>query len=236
MNLVLVARREDRLRNLAGDLQSQHSVSTRVVPVDLSQDDFLPLFEQATADLEVGLLVNNAGMATTGNFLDNDLASELAMLHINNRAPLILTHHFGRLMRQRGRGGVILVASTVAFAGVPSMSNYAASKAHALVFAEGLARELRTEGISVLALCPGPTRTELWPSGANLRSSMQPKAVVGIALKKLGRKTTVVAGWRNSITTFATRLLPRSLNAKIFGGVIGGMLGGVKTEMGVRTE
>src|SRR5262245_54656452 len=79
MNLVLVARREERLRHLAEDLQSRHSVSTRVVPVDLSQDDFLPIVEEATADLEVGLLVNNAGIATIGKFLDNDLRAELAV-------------------------------------------------------------------------------------------------------------------------------------------------------------
>src|SRR2546428_220583 len=85
MNLVLVARREDRLRKLAEDLQSQHAVGTRVVPVDLSRDDFLPIIERATKDLQVGLLVNNAGIATAGKFLDNDLGSELALLHINNR-------------------------------------------------------------------------------------------------------------------------------------------------------
>src|SRR5262249_1409389 len=78
MNLVLLARREDRLRRLAEDLQGQYSVSTRVVPVDLSQGDFLPVIEEATADLEVGLLVNNAGIATTGKFLDSDLGAELA--------------------------------------------------------------------------------------------------------------------------------------------------------------
>src|SRR5262249_57699698 len=99
----------------------------RGVPVDLCRDDFLPAIDQATADVQVGLLVNNAGIATSGNFLDNDLDSELALLHINNRAPLILTHHFGRAMRQRGRGGIIFVTSTVAFAGVPLWSNYAAS-------------------------------------------------------------------------------------------------------------
>jgi short-subunit dehydrogenase len=102
MNLVLVARREDKLRILASDLQSQHSISTRVIPVDRSQD-LLPIIEQATAELQVGLLVNNAAIATTGDFLDNDLAAETAMLHINNRAPLMLAHHFGRTMRKRGR-------------------------------------------------------------------------------------------------------------------------------------
>jgi short-subunit dehydrogenase len=202
MNLVLIARREDRLRKLADDLQSRHPVNVRVVVADLSHDDFLALVERATHDLQVGLLVNNAGVATTGRFLDNDIASELAMLYVNNSAPLVLAHHFGRPMRKCGRGGMIFVSSTVAFAGVPSWSNYAASKAHDLVFAEGLAGELRKDGISVLALCPGPTRTELLPPGARPLFPMRPDAVVGIALKKLGRRTTVVAGRLNRIIAF----------------------------------
>jgi short-subunit dehydrogenase len=212
------------LRKLAEDLQRQHSVNTRVVAADLARDDFMPHIEQTTEDLQVGLLVNNAGIATTGRFLDNDLDAELALLHVNNRAPLILAHHFGGLMRARGRGGMIFVASTVAVVGVPSWSNYAASKAHDLVFAEGLARELRKEGIAVLALCPGPTRTELWPAGARPLLPMQPRAVVDVALKKLGRRTTAVAGWINSFMVFSTRLLPRSWNAALFGWVVGRML------------
>jgi short-subunit dehydrogenase len=229
LNLVLIARREDRLRQLAEELQSKHSVSTRVVPVDLAREDFLPLVEHATNDLPVGLLVNNAGFANTGKFLDNDLASELALFHVNNRAPLILAHHFGRSMRQRGRGGMIFVSSAVAFAGVPLWSTYAASKAQELVFVEGLAEELRPDGISILAVCPGPTQTEFWSSGARPFFMMPPGAVVDIALKNLGRKTTVVAGWTNAIAAFSTRLLPRSWNAKIFGRVIGRMLKGVQT-------
>jgi uncharacterized protein len=229
MNLVLVARREDRLRRLAVSLEREYSVRAQVVPADLSREDFMPLIERATADLQVGLLVNNAGIATTGKFLDNDLRSELAMVHINNRAPLILAHHFGRLMQKQGRGGIIFLASSVAFTGVPRWSNYAASKAHDLVFAEGLAKELSRDGISVLALCPGATQTEFWPSGAKPLLPMKPNAVVDVALKKLGRKTTVVAGWMNSMTAFSTRLLPRSWNATIFGWVIGGMVKGIKT-------
>jgi short-subunit dehydrogenase len=163
MNLVLIAPHEHRLRQLADDLNSRHSVSTRAVPVDLSQDDFLAIIEQATDDLQIGLLVNNAGIATTGKLLDNDLGSELALLHVNNRAPLILAHHFGRSMQKHGRGGMIFVSSTVALAGVPSWGNYAASKAHDLVFAEGLAGELRKDGISVLALCPGPLARTFGP-------------------------------------------------------------------------
>jgi short-subunit dehydrogenase len=229
LTLVLVARRKDRLRKLADDLHCKHSISTRIAAADLSQAGFLPVIEQASGDLEIGLLVNNARIATTGNFLDNDVDLELTVLHVNNRAPVILSHHFGRLMRRRGRGGIIVISSTLAFAGVASMSNYAASKAHVLVFAEGLSRELRNEGISVLAVCPGPTQTELWPAGAKPRSAMQPRAVAEIALKRLGRSTSVVPGWKNSITTFATRLVPRSWNAAIYTRVVGGMLTGATT-------
>jgi short-subunit dehydrogenase len=236
LNLVLVARREDRLRKLADELERRHSISTRVVSVDLSQDSFLPTVRAATDDLQVGLLVNNAGIATNGKFLDNDLGSELAMLHINNRAPLIRPQHFGWLMLKNGRGGMIFLSSSVAFSGVPLWSNYAASKAHDLVLAEGLAKELRQGGISVLALCPGATQTEFWPPGSKPLFPLKPNAVVDVALKKLGRRTTVVAGWLNSVTAFSTRLLPRSWNATIFGWVIGGMLKGVKTTTQVRTE
>src|SRR5262245_23945124 len=139
-------------------------------------------------------------------------------------------------MRQRGRGGIIFVASTLSFAAVPAMSNYAASKAQALVFAEGLAKELRNDGISVLALCPGPTRTELWPAGSDPGPAMPPRAVVDTALKKLGRKTTVVAGWKNSLTALATRLLPRSRNATIVGRAVGGTIRGVKPPTLVQPE
>jgi short-subunit dehydrogenase len=131
-------------------------------------------------------------------------------------------------MRNRRRGGIIFLSSTVALAGVPVWSNYAASKAHDLVFAEGLARELRGDGISVLAVCPGPTQTELWSAGTKPFFPMKPDAVADIALKKPGSKTTVVAGRLNSIIAFSTRLLPRSWNARIFGRAIGGMLGEAK--------
>ena len=165
IHLVLVARREDRLQRLAAELGEAHGIETRIVPVDLAGDDFLPVVERATHDLEIGLLVNNAGVLSAGRFLDHDLRGELDQLHLNARAVLVLTHHFGRRMRDRERGGVIFLASTVAFAGVPGMSAYAASKAHALSFAEGFAREVGGDGIAVLALCPGPTSTEIWPTG-----------------------------------------------------------------------
>ena len=140
------------------------------------------------------------------------------------RAPLVLAHHFGRRLRDRGRGGVVFLASTVAFAGVPVMCGYSATKAHALTFAEGFAREVAGDGIAVLALCPGPTSTDIWPTGATPTLPMRPDAVAEVALRALGRRTTVVAGLLNRLVTFSTRLAPRWANSLIFGRVVGGML------------
>lgn len=226
INVVLVARREGRLVQLASELTGKHGVETRIVPVDLASDHFLLVVGEATHDLDIGLLVNNAGVLAPGRFLDHDLGDELNQLNLNTRAVLVLAHHFGRRLRERRRGGMIFLASTVAFAGVPGMSAYAASKAHVLTFAEGFAREVAHEGIAVLALCPGPTSTEIWPSGATPTLPMRPEAVAEIALRKLGRRTTVVAGLVNRLITFSTRLAPRWLNSKIFGKVGGGMLKG----------
>ncbi len=224
IHLVLVARRHDRLRNLADEIQGRYAVNTRIVPVDLAADNFLSVVADATQDLDIGLLVNNAGVARTGGFLDHPLEDELNQLNLNTRAMMVLAHHFGRRLRDRQRGGIVFVASTLAFAGVPGMSGYAATKAYALTFAEGFAREVAGNGIDVLALCPGPTRTEIWPSGAKLSLSMRPEDVVEIALQKLGRRTIVVAGLANRLITISTRFTPRWMNSLIFGKVVGGML------------
>ncbi len=221
LNVVLAARRERELKTLANTLEAQHGVQVRILPVDLSQDDFLEHVRQQTSDLEVGLLVNNAGFATSGHFLDNDLEAEVAMLHVNARAPLVLAHHFGSLMKERSRGGIIFISSTLGFSGVPSWSNYAATKAFDHILAEDMASELKRHGVSVLAVAPGPTRTEFWQNTTSrFLPFTSPERVVNVALRKLGRRSSVTVGWLNSLIVFSTRLLPRSWNARIFGVVV----------------
>ncbi len=217
LNVVLVARRKDRLQDLAQEIERKASVQTRVVPADLSRDDFMPTLKDATNGLEINLLVNNAGMEVTGQFLANDLETELRMLQLSCRAPLLLTHAYGNEMRARRRGGMIFVASIVGFVGIPLWSHYAATKGHTLLFAEGLAEELRKDGIDVLALCPGLTRTELMqftPFGTLM--SMDADAVARVALKSLGKKRRVTAGVRNRVIAFSTRFQPRRMNTQIF--------------------
>ena len=221
LNIVLLARREDRLRSLADELERDNSVKTRVVAVDLTRDDLLDLIREATVDIEIGLLVNNAGFATSGNLLDNDLDAELAMLHVNSRAPLILSHHFGRRMRERGGGGIIFVASTVAYSGSPGWSNYAATKAFELTLSDGIARELKRHGVSVLTVSPGPTQTEFWQvAGGKPLLALTPERVVRTALNNLGRRSTVVVGWINKLIVLSTRFTPRWMNSVIFGRVV----------------
>ncbi len=221
LNVVLAARRKDRLCSLATELEREYSIETKVVAVDLSRDDFLESLRDATADIEVGLLVNSAGFATSGHLLDNDLDAELAMLHVNSRAPLMLSHHFGRQMREQGKGGIIFVSSTVAYSGAPGWSNYAATKAFDLTLSDGIARELRRDGVSVLAVSPGPTQTEFWKvAGGKPLLALTPQQVVRSALENLGHRSTTVPGLINKLIVLSTRFTPRWLNAVIFGHVV----------------
>ena len=221
INLVLVARREARLRALAAELEQSASVETRVVPADLSRDDFLQSIAEATDGLEIGLVVNNAGQTLTADFLANELDSELRMLHLNVRAPLMLTHYFGKLMRQRGRGGIIFLASVVGLTGVRTWSNYAATKGHNLLFAEGLGEELKDDCVDVLAVSPAFIQTEFMEMSAFGKAlAARPDAVAKSALASLGRKRVVTPGLVHKLIAFSTRLQPRFLNRKIFGAVV----------------
>ena len=221
LNVVLVARREDRLRALSNELERNASVATRVVSADLSRDDFLPQLAEATEGLEIGLLVNNAGLGLSNDFLANELESELRVLNVNCRAPLILTHYYGKLMQRRSRGGIIFLASVVGLTGIPAWANYAATKGHNLLFAEGLAEELKREGVDVLALSPAFIRTEFMKLTSFGRiMSAEAEAVVQVALATLGKKRGVTPGFLHKLIAFSTRLQPRFLNTKIFRAVI----------------
>lgn len=129
LNLVLTARREERLEKLAGSLSKDYKIETRIVAVDLGNPDFLAVIKECTKDIEIGLLINNAGFTNSGEFLDNSLESEVLLVDVNIRAAMILAHHFGNLMRHNKRGGIIFSASIGGHAPIPYWSNYAASKA-----------------------------------------------------------------------------------------------------------
>lgn len=224
LNVILVARRAGRLAELAAELSGRHGIEARPAPADLSGDGFLTAIRAATEGLEIGLLVNSAGFAHTGPFLDANPDDLTRMLNLNCRAPLWLAREFGPAMRARRRGGIIFLSSVTGFAGTPQWSLYSGTKAFNLLLGEGLAAELRSDGVDVLALAPGTTRTEfLDVAGVGDFMALNAEQVVGRALGRLGRSDVYVPGLFYGAGIFAMRFLPRSVSRAVFGRILAGM-------------
>jgi short-subunit dehydrogenase len=219
-NLVLLARRQEALDQLAASLVSTHGIQVRTNAGDLGRPDLAASVEQLTADLEIGLLIYNAAHSVQGPFVDEPLADHLRVVDVNIRGPLILSHLFGTAMARRGCGGIVLMTSIAGSQGGPLLTAYAASKAFNLVLAEGLWSELRERGVDVVACRAGATRTPGY-AASNPKASvplMEPEPVVAAALRALGRGPSVVPGALNKIAAFAFgRLLPRRTSIDIMG-------------------
>lgn len=198
-------------------LQEEHRILVRCLRTDLASPEDIERLLLDVDDIEIGLLVNNAGFATTGDFLDTPVERSLELLDVNCRAPVVLSHALGGLMRERRRGGIVFTASLAAWQSMPGWTLYAASKSWDLMLAEGLHFELKPHGVDVLALCPGATRTE-FGAVADARNffkanAMDAPEVVAIGLAALGREVHVVTGWHNKLVAFCTHLMPRSATA-----------------------
>ena len=213
LNLVLVARRKDRLQELAEELTTTYPIAVKPVAVDLSLTKFMRHIEAATKGMEIGLLVNNAGFGLHGPFLTHDLTRELEMLDLNCRAPLILTHHFAADMVLRRRGGIIFLGSTIAYQPAAYMANYSATKVYNQFFGEALWYELKGHGVDVLTLNPGTTSTEFQKvSNMGLMSlSHTPYPVVKTGLKYLGKRHSVVPGFLDRLVAYISRISPPPL-------------------------
>jgi short-subunit dehydrogenase len=160
LNVVLVARNKERLDSLAGELEAQHGVETRVAAIDLSDHGAAERVVASAAGLSVGLVIFNAGAVDHGTpFLDAPVETWLAIVRRNDLVAVQLSHHYGLQMRDRGRGGLILVSSGAGAAGGSRIGIYSASKAFDKNFAEALWAELSGHGVDVLAAVVPPTRT-----------------------------------------------------------------------------
>ncbi|MEL7532973.1 MAG: SDR family oxidoreductase [Bacteroidota bacterium] len=224
LHLILVARSKDKLRSLAQALQSKYSIETQVIVADLSQPTTVEEIRHKTQNQSIGLLIASAGYGTSGLFHDSSLSEEINMLRLNCEALMGLTHHFVQRFRSQNRGGIILLSSMVAFQGVPYSAHYAATKAYVQSFAEGLAEELKTQGVDVLAAAPGPVKSG-FEARANMQMSMSlsPEQVGIPILKALGRKTTVLPGVLTKFLVYSLRTVPRWAKVKIMKAVMGGM-------------
>ncbi len=223
-NLILVARRQKLLEQMASQFSEGYGIQTRVLPLDLGQEESLTQVVDGTQDLEVGLFVAAAGFGTSGNFLKSDLAAEVNMIHVNCRAVTALTHHFARRFADQKRGGLILLSSLLAFQGVPFAAHYAATKSYIQTFAEGLKVELAPYGVDVLAAAPGPVLTG-FAKRANMQMGfgLEPKSVAHSTLSALGRKTTVRPGWLSLFLEWSLKPLNRWGRTRMLKIVMGGM-------------
>jgi short-subunit dehydrogenase len=223
-NVLLVARSEDKLIALCNELGRLTSIRAQYLTLDLEQPDAAAqLFEETQKrELEIDMLINNAGFGSMGDFAKLDLNRELEMIQLNIRALVDLTHRFLLPMRERKGGTIINVASTAAFQAVPYMATYAATKAFVLSFSEALWDENRMHGVHVMALCPGVTETNFFEAAKidrpPMRTIQTAEEVVDAALRGLSRKKSmVISGWTNWLTVEAERFVPRSTVTKVAG-------------------
>ncbi len=211
-DLVLVARRKDRLESIAAELSSDYGVGSEVLAADLSNPEGIrgvADFIRQTDPLDI--LINNAGFATLGYFADIPLEKSMQMLCLHTTAPATLAHAALAGMLKRNRGAIINVASIAAFAPTTGNAMYGATKAYLTVFSENLQMEVKDAGIQIQALCPGFTHTEFHEVGdfINFNTNVIPAGmwmpadkVVSLSLKALesGKKTTFLPGWKNRLS------------------------------------
>jgi uncharacterized protein len=225
-DLVLVARREDRLKAVADDAAKLGAAKVKVIAADLTgHESAAALHRQVTAEgLQIDYLVNNAGFGTRGRFDDLPFEREMDEIELNVTALVALTRLFLPPMVSRRSGTIINVSSVGGFTPVPFMATYGATKAFVLSFSEALAEELKDSGVTVMALCPGATRTE-FQKVANVEEARMPSfafmnadtvVTQAIAAAKRG-KSVCVNGPMNKIMVESTRFTPRRLVAKIAG-------------------
>lgn len=220
-DLVLVARTEEKLMTLGEELSAQHGIRATAITADLSRPESPAelVADLAARDITVDVLVNNAGFAAYGKFQEIDLDEQLRMIRVNIAALTELTHRLLPGMLARRRGKILNLASTAAFLPGPLMTTYYATKAYVLSFSEALNSELAGTGVTVTALCPGPTSTG-FQSRAQMEESrlvrgreiMDSGTVAQAAYAGLMRgRPVIVPGASNWLTTIMPRFLPRRI-------------------------
>ncbi len=232
-NLVVAARREEPLKALASELRANYGVEVRPLPLDCSEPGAIEQIDEATRNLDVGLLIYNAAFSNIGLFLEREKADHERLIRTNCLGPARFAHYFGRRMRSRERSGIILMSSMSGFQGSPWVAHYAASKAYNMVLAQGLWYELRQDGIDVVASCPGPTDTPGWRDnlGGKAVKSFPPVAdpekVAEETLNGLGKKVIVIPGGINKVASFLMRkLMPLRTAIRTIAKSTGGMYAG----------
>jgi len=218
-NLVLVARSQDKLQELATNLQKQEQIKVEVIPLDLTVPQASQELYHRVSDLgiEIDLLINNAGFGDYGAFSTRKLTKQSEMIQLNITALVELTYLFLGEMQQRQQGAILNISSIAAFQPLPYLSTYAATKAFVLSFSEALWAENRSTGVKIMAVCPGPTESNFsevaeFPQSENLKiKSTSARQVVIETLGALegDQPTVVTGGLGNQVIANLSRFFPR---------------------------
>lgn len=204
-NLVIAARRIGLLNDLSRQLTKDHGVQVRCLQVDLSKEDCLKSMIEVCSDIQIGMVVSNAGSGVPNSFSQSDIGIEKGLIRLNCTSPAEITHHFLPGMLARRKGAILFVSSLMGFQGVPYMANYSATKGYLLNFGESLHHECKDQGVDILVLAPGATETAgkyLHPVDYSKLpiTWMSADEVVDTALKSIGKKVFVIPGVRNHLT------------------------------------
>lgn len=229
VDLVLTARRQDRLAALAAELTSQHGIQTAIIEADLNTTDGANrlIDELAAKNLAITRLINNAGFGYYGPFLDQSPADVDAMLQVDIRAVTILCQKLGRQMAARGGGKILNVASFAALAPIPRYAVYSGAKAYVIAFSQSLRYELANKKVGVSVLCPGFTKTEFHEVSRHKKSSLMRATELSVeqvaraGLRGLERgQFLIIPGWWYKLNFLTASFLPRSLMSAISAAVV----------------
>ena len=225
LNLVMLDYNEQALKKLVDKLKQEFQIEIRSLVIDLSVSDILMRVVEITRDIEIGFLVYVAAKSTVGSFFRYPVETQQLMVNLNCRSPMLLTHEFGKLMRERKRGGIILLSSFTGFFGSPMFAHYGATKAYNLSLAEALWDELKPHNVDVMAVCPGrittPTYNALELKGgkkASFPPEMTADEMVKKVFQKFGKQPYIVPGFWNSFSSFMmTNFMSRVKAVKTMG-------------------
>ena len=239
-HVVLVARRLSIMEELGDRLAAEFGVQYRAVEVDLTEEHFLSTLEEATHDLDIGLVVSNAGTWMLGDFVTMDERALQRSLNLNVKAHLDVARHFGQRLAQRGRGGLLLTASTAGLQGIPFSAEYAAAKAYILTLGEGIHGELRKVGVHVTVLLPGATDTPLLAaSGFDLPAILKPMSTQqcvaeGLAALAANRATHIAGRLNRTLAVLMPRRLAIGMYGRLSARVLATRTGAVRGKSGRR--
>ena len=224
-NLITVAMNEEKLKEQKQTLESKYNISVKYIVKDLSiEESYSEIYNEVKAsNIEIDILINNAGFATYGNYIDVEWQKQKNLAMVNMMAVMQLSYMFGQDMAKRKSGRIMNIASIASFEPGPFMTMYYASKAFVRSFSEGLHEELKDQGVVVTAICPGPTKTKFAERASMKKSYMIKKMKVDTAKEvaeksykaMMKNKAVYVVGFHNKLIAFATRCGSLKLNRKV---------------------